>query len=175
MTIALRSTIEALLLGTSGTTRTMDAGRFHLAAPDGAAIEDHPSNAAERTIRVILGMPVAKDGWNSLDPRVTNDVRCTIQVRYLYTGAGGDGTEALSEQDGSGTIDAIRDRAMTDAHAIQRVLNWHENYSNTDPRIISITQDGEPSGPVVQGDRAIVEFPYRVLAEFTVPGTGYEP
>lgn len=175
MSISMRTAIEALLLGTAGTTRTMDAGRFHLAAPDGATIEEHPSNAAERTIRVILGMPVAKDGWNGLDGSVLNEQTMTVQVRYLLTNAGGDMSEGLTEQSGPATIDVIRDRAATDAHAIQRVLNWYENYAGTDPRIISITLDGAPSGPVVNGDVALVEFPYRVLSQWTVPGTSYEP
>lgn len=174
MTISLRGTIEALLLGTAGATRTMAEGRFHLHAPD-RSLEEHPSNAAERTIEVVLEPGAARDGWNSLDPQVLNEHRMTIRVRYLLTNAGGDMVEGLSEQAGPATLDVIRDRAMTDAHAIQRVLNWHENYAGSDPRIVTIVQDGPPSGIATQGDRAVMEMPYRLVAEYTVPGTGYEP
>jgi hypothetical protein len=174
MTIALRTTIEALLLGTAGSTRTMAADRFHLRAPDGA-LEDHPSNAAERTIEVVIDSPVPLDGFNGLDSSVLYVQRMTIRIRYLMTGAGGDMTEGLTEQSGGATIDLIRDRANTDAHAINVVLNWHENYSGTDPRIVNIVPDGPPSGPVTQGDRAILELPFTMTTQATMPGSSYSP
>jgi hypothetical protein len=174
MSISLRSTIESLLLGTSGTTRTMDANRFHLHAPD-SDLDTHPSNAAERTIEVVLDPAEPLDGFNGCDSFVMYRQRLAVRVRYLYTRAGGDMAEGITEQSGPATLDVIRDRANTDAHAINVVLQWHENYAGTDPRIVTINPDGPPSGPVVNGDRAILELPFVMVTQASMPGAGYSP
>jgi hypothetical protein len=174
VSISLRTTIESLLLGTAGTTRTMASGRFRLRAPDGA-LEDHPANAAERTVEVVISPAEHPFGWNGLDGFVIQQSAMTVRVGYLYTNAGGDQAEALTEQSGAATLDVIRDRAATDAHAIDVVLQWHENYSGTDPAIISINKSGPPSPVAIVGDRAVLEIPYVITSKATLPGSGYEP
>lgn len=174
MTISLRTTVEALILGTAGTTRTMAAGRFRLSAPDGD-VDDDPRFVADRTFKVVLDSPEPLDGFNSLDTFVMYRQRMTVRITYLVTHAGGDLVESVSQgNSGSGEIDDIRDRSNTDAHDLNVVLGWHENYAGTDPRIVTIQPEGPPSGPNINGTLAIFELPFLMITKATVPGA-YAP
>ena len=173
MTASLRQHYERLITGETGTTRTLTSGRFVRRAPDGG-IEQHPASSAERHIEVILGPPAeTPPGVNPLDGFGFFTQRLTVRVSYLLTHAGGDLTEALGEQDGAGTWDVIRDRAITDALDLQTVLSWHENRSGTDPVIVQVVP--LPAvGPTRQGVLAILEQPFDLVVKATLPGS-YAP
>lgn len=160
---ALRTHLEGLLLGTAG-VRAMDAGRFHKPAPDRSADD---AETAERAIEVVLSPGTPLLPVNSLDDFAFYRHRCVVRVRYLFTRAGGDLAEGLTEQDGSGTLEDVRDRAMTDASDIARVLIYHDNrapLSASPLEILVIAQDGDPEEPTPAAGStvAILEVPFLV-------------
>jgi hypothetical protein len=170
---ALRQRIEALLLGSAGTSRVLEPGRFHLRAPD-RTLDGHPLHSSERAVEVVLepGTPLVP--INTLDTTGFYRHRLTVRVRYALTRAGGDLAEGLGEQVGSATLDDVRDRAVTDAADIYRVLTYHENRAGTDPAILSCQPDGEPLGPIDDGDDvAVMELGFLLDVEAAM--TAYAP
>ncbi len=160
---ALRTHLEGLLLGTAG-VRTMAVGRFHKPSPDRSADD---TEVAERAIEVVLSPGTPLVPVNSLDDFAFYRHRFVVRVRYLFTRAGGDLAEGLTESDGSGTLEDVRDRATTDAADIARVLIYHENrdpLSASPLEILVIAQDGEPDEPTPAAGStvAILEVPFLV-------------
>lgn len=169
----IRQRVEALLTGESGTTRTLAAGRFHRRAPD-RSLAQTARDTAERAVEVVLGVGRPLDGLNTLDSPLLVEHRLTVRVAYLVTHAGGDAGETLHEQSGAGTLDAVRDRALTDAFDIVNVLCWHENRAGTDPTLVAIGPDGDPALGEPDDGVAVLEIPFALTASATVPGA-YAP
>jgi hypothetical protein len=168
---ALRQRFEGLLLGTAGTTRTMTAGRFHLEAPDAATALDQPSHSAERAVRVTLDPGDDLDPVNPLDNQVYRTHRLVVRVGYLLTNAGGDLAEVVGEQSGAATVDAIRDRALADQHAIEAVFTWYENRAGVDPDILNVTRLPGAALAREADDRLTLTLPFAVDVLATVPGS----
>lgn len=133
-----RQRIENLLLGSTGTTRTIASGQFHLNSPD---VQDLASTA-ERRVNVVIGPGRNLPGTtpNELDSLKLVEHPVTVTVEYARTTAGGDQTEsvAFGEQQGAGTDDAIDDRIALDQHVIEAVLAWYENWSGLTPPVIKL-------------------------------------
>ncbi len=163
----LRAWAEALLCGETGSTRTLTAGRFHRATPAGD-LESHPTDSAERAIDIVLGGPRYPDGLNGIDGFVLAEHTLTVRVSYALTNAGDDGTEATSEQDGSGTLNAIQDRAASDEFDIAMTLQWHANQAGVDPAILNMVP-GE-STTTTEAQRVVLNIPFTISVWATVPG-----
>jgi hypothetical protein len=168
----LRTWAENLLLGASGTTRTLASGRFHLEAADSP--DAHPADSVERAVKVSVRPGTNLVPVNPYDNLVYRRHRVVIRVSYALTHAGGDAAETLTEQSGAGTLDAVHDRAATDAHDIETVLVWHENRGGTDPAIVRVLPPDGDLALDVRGDRAVLELAYTVDVQATVPGS-YAP
>lgn len=162
---ALREHLEGLVLGTTG-SRTMTTGRFHKCAPD-RSLDDAEASAGERAIEVVVSPGVPLLPVNSLDDFAFYRHTVRVRVRYLFARAGGDLSEGLTEMDGSATLEALRDRATTDAADIARVLIHHDNRAPLDAppvTLLVIAQDGEPTEPTPAAGSsvAILEVPFLV-------------
>jgi hypothetical protein len=153
----LRQALEALLCGESGTTRVLTAGRFHRRSPDRP---DPPADSSERAVEIELSPGTPTHVLNNIDSYALFDHRLVVRVFYALTLAGGDLAEGLTEQTGPGTWDAIRDRAMQDAHDVGIVLGWGENVAGLSPAIVQMLPAGGPSGPVARGNVAVLELPF---------------
>ncbi len=173
MTASVRTALEALLAGESGSTRTLAAGRFHRCDAAGT-LDQHPVDSIERAFEVVISAGLPHDGVNAFDPFQIRDHKVTIRVGYAVTNAGGDAVEAVSEQDGAGTLRAIQDRAQTDALDITTVLSWPDNRAGGDPKIVLLYPDGAPADPVIKGQIAIMELSFAMTTETTIPGS-YAP
>lgn len=165
----IRQRFENLLTGATGTTHTMVAGRFHLDAED----DQNYASTAERRVDVKLGIgvPIPGTSMNQIDSFVLREHVATITVEYERTHAGGDSAEGLTEQHGPGTDDAITDRMTLDAHDIENVLGWHENWSSLDPAVFLV----KPFEPIPRVDwkpqTARMVLLYRVWVQATVTGS----
>jgi hypothetical protein len=164
----LRQWAENLLLGTTGSDRTIAAGRFALESPDGQV----PHNTAERRVRVTVTPGAAHVPVNTLDGQVLRDHRLTVRITYAVTHAGGDLAELVGEQSGAGTLEAIEDRMATDQHDVEQCLLWGPNAGGVDPAIVNVVP-GEPASDVDE-DRAVLTLPYTLTVLATVPGS-YAP
>lgn len=169
---ALRVHVEGLILGTAG-VRTMAAGRFHKPPPD-RTVDD--AEAQERAFEAVLSPGVPIVPVNSCDDFAFYRHRLTVRVRYLFTRAGGDLAEGLTEQDGSGTLDDLRDRAITDASDIARVLIYHDNRVTLEEpavEILVIAQDGEPEEPTPApgSSSAILTLPFLIDVQVSLAST----
>lgn len=163
---ALRTHLEGLLLGTAG-VRTMAVGRFHKPSPDRSADD---TEAPERALEVVLSPGTPLVPVNSLDDFAFYRHRVVVRVRYLLTRAGGDMAEGLTEQDGSSTLEDVRDRAVTDASDIARVLIYHENrdpLSASPLELLVIAQDGDITEPTLEAPLLEVPFLVDVQASLT--------
>jgi hypothetical protein len=159
---AIRQRIEALILGTAGTTHVMEAGRFHLEAPDAPGFDAHPLHSAERAVRVGVRPGTNIRLCNPFDGFVLRRHRVLVRVSYALTHAGGDLAETVTEQSGPATLEAVEDRATTDAHDIERVLVWPENRAGVSPTVYAIQPiQIEPTFDV-QEDRVVMELPFWV-------------
>lgn len=173
--ITLRQRVEALLLGTYGTGRTMQAGRFHLNAPDD---QDYASTA-ERRVNVTVG-PRKRIGDltpNPLDGYVLYEHPVTVVIEYARTHAGGDLAERLGEQGNPGTDEAIMDRMTSDQHDVEMVLGWYANWSGLDPDLFNLKADpGSASKTDMRGQVAKLTLNYVAWVQATsaTPGT-YSP
>lgn len=157
---ALRAHIEGLLTGSIGTGYTLDAGRFHLVSPDETA-ETHPLNSVERAVEVVFanGEPIIER--NPFDGFDYVRFVCNVLVVYPLTKAGGDLVEGLTEQNGASTLQAIRDRALTDYLDVVRVMTWPDNRGSTSPSIMAIIAEDQYA--IERGDdRVIATFPFRI-------------
>ena len=168
----LRTWAENLILGSTGTTRTMTAGRFHLESAD-VAQDGGPVNSCERAIHVRVKGRNTLDGVNTIDSSGLYTHEMTVRVSYALTNAGGDAAETVTEQSGAGTVDAINDRATTDQHDIDMVLFWHENAAGTSPAVVNITSRA-PDDVAFGTDRATLTLQYTLTVEVTQPGS-YAP
>jgi hypothetical protein len=169
----IRQGLEALLLGTSGTTKTMAAGRFHLASPD-RALEDHPVASAERAVRVVLRPGRDIRPANGCDNFVLREHRVLVRIAYVVTHAGGDAAEAAGEQSGAGTLDAVMDRVTTDQHDVESVLCWLPNATSiTTPAVFGCqrTEDEPALNEAAGGQLLILELPFTVFVEASTNGT----
>lgn len=144
-----------------------------LRSPD-HPLREQPVDSAERRFEVVLSPPIEyPPGVNPLDGFGFFSQRLTVRIAYSLTHAGGDLTEALGEQDGAGTWDLIRDRAITDSLDIRTVLEWHENRAGTDPVIVQVVPLA-PVGPTQDGNVAVLEVLFDLVVKVTVPGS-YSP
>ena len=169
---ALRSWIEGLLTGAQGTGYTLESGRFHLVAEDKTA-EDHPINAGERAVEVAIEAAEPFVDRNPYDGFCFVRFAVTVRIAYALTKAGGDLVEGLTEQNGSATLGAIRDRALTDYLDVVRVLSWPDNRGSTNPVIIALI--AEDSYSLESGDdRVLLEIPFRLDARVTTT-SAYAP
>lgn len=170
---ALRAHIEGLLTGASGTGYTLDAGRFHL-VEEGKTADDHPINAGERACEVVIATAGPLVPRNPYDGFSFETFAVTVRIAYALTKAGGDLVEGLTEQNGSATLGAIRDRALTDYLDIVRVLSWPDNRGNVNPAIIALICEEPYSLDDDAKDRVIVEIPFRLDARVTTT-SAYAP
>lgn len=169
---ALRAHFEGLLTGASGTGYTLAADRFHLVAQD-ESVDTHPAHSIERACEVVLeaGEPfVERNPYDGFD-----FVRFALRVRigYALTHAGGDLVEGLTEQHGAATTSALRDRALTDALDVVRVLTWPDNRGSVDPTIIAVIAE-EAYELDLGTDRAVLTIPFRLDTRVTTTGA-YAP
>ena len=165
---ALRLWAEALLCDGAGSTRVLTVGRFHRNSPD-RDLEGHPFDSAERAVNIVLSGGHNVDGLNGIDGYVLRSHTLTVRVSYAITNAGEDGTEAVSEQDGSATLDGVQDRAASDEFDIASTLQWSANYAGVDPAIVCVNALDVPP-LAVAGQSAVLEVPFEVLVWATVPG-----
>lgn len=170
---ALRAHLEGLLTGTGGTGYTLDAGRFHL-IEEGKTADDHPINAGERACEVVIDAAGPFVERNPYDGFSFERFTVTVRIAYALTKAGGDLVEGLTEQNGSATLGAIRDRALTDYLDVVRVLSWPENRGSTNPVIIALVCEEPYSLDDGAEDRVIVEIPFRLDARVTTT-SAYAP
>jgi hypothetical protein len=170
---ALRQRFEALAAGTAGTRGAIAAGRFRL-RDAGVALEKHPANSAERAFEVVVDPGRDYVPVNPHDGFALRLHRVTFRVAYLLTHAGGDLAEVVGEQDGAGTLDAIRDRAETDHHDLVAVCSFSENLGGTDPAIVYAVPTDATTLAAVTDDVAILAIPLDVLVQATWPGA-YAP
>lgn len=169
----LRAALEALIAGESGSTRTMSASRFHRRSPDRP--ETPALDSSERAFEVVLEPGTLVHPHNTRDSHALYRHDLAVRVHYALTHAGGDLAEGLTEQHGPGTLDAIRDRAVTDVHDLVTLLTWGENTSGLSPAIVSLVSEGKPT-MTVSPSRAVLEVPFALLvwAQNTTVGT-YAP
>lgn len=173
--LTLQTRIEALLLGTTGTGRTMQTDRFHLSSDDG---QDYAS-AAERRVTVEIGprREIAGAPHNPLAGYVLGEHTVTVAVEYSRTRAGGDLAERLGEQGNPGTDEAIRNRMNSDQHDIEMVLGWYQNWASLDPDLFNLKPSpGTPPRIELKGQvaRMTLSFVAWVQATSATPGT-YSP
>lgn len=167
MTASVRTHLESLVLGTAGTTRVMD-GRFQKCAPD-CTPETHPADSCERRFQWVIPAPSPLHPINPLSGRKWLVHKTVLRIAYARTNAGGDAAESVQpEQDGPGTLDAIRDRITTDATDLESVLVYHLNRAGTDPVICLLHPEGEPR-EIVLPDRVISELPYSMTTQTSLP------
>lgn len=173
----LRLHLEGLALGTRGTTRVMAPGRFHLRTNEFG----DPANRAERQLDVLLG-PGRDDGpQNPCDEFAFKVHRVTIRVLYARTQGGDALAEGLTEQDGPGTDDVLRDRAATDGEDLAAVLTWYENWPlpSPDDAAIAVTDiapiDDEEPGDAETPTALVVTLPYRLRCRVRRDATALAP
>jgi len=175
----IRTRIEKLLTGETGSGRTMATGRFRRRSPDldlvAEAASQIATDNAERAFEVDVGMPAEMDPVNPLDNFALYELAVTIRVAYGFTNAGGDMAEGNTSQTGAGTLDAIRDRAGTDVHDILSVLTWYANLDGLDPVLYDLhPTPGEKPAVVASPSLAVLSIPYRARIRATLPGA-YAP
>lgn len=163
------------MLGTYGTGRTMQAGRFHINSPDD---QDYASTA-ERRIAVTVGTRrrIGDLTPNPLDGYVLYEHPVTVVIEYARTRAGGDLSERLGEQGNPGTDEAILDRMNSDQHDVEMVLGWYQNWSGLDPDLFNLKADpGAASKTDLRGQVAKLTLNYVAWVQATsaTPGT-YSP
>jgi hypothetical protein len=169
---ALREWIEGLCLGTVGSGYAISSGRFHLAAED-RTLETQPQGALERAVEVHIDGHEAIVERNHYDGQALVKFNCRVQVAYPLTRAGGDLVEGLTEQNGPSTLDAIRDRALTDYLDLARVFCDPDNRGLAAPSIIAIIS--EESYEIEEGtDRCILTIPLRIDTQI-VTTSAYAP
>ncbi len=135
---AIRTWAESLILGSSGTTKTMASGRFKPAGMQSRDNTEH--HVAERAVAVIVGIGRASVPINQFDGFAFKSHPVAVRVTYARTNAGGEMAESLNgEQNGSGEIDEIEARANADALDIETVLRWHEN-AMVSPAMVNISE-----------------------------------
>jgi hypothetical protein len=173
---SIRTGVEALVLGTAGTSFVLTQGRFAL-RDAGRTLDTCDLASGERRVEVVVrtGRPVLP--VNMCDGAALFDHALLVRVAYLRTDAGGDEAEAIAgELDGPGTLDAIADRAATDAHDLACVLGWYENWSFANaPSVVDLARTEADSTLTVSPQRCVLEVPFllRCWASLT-PGT-YAP
>lgn len=173
LTYPLRARVEEIACDGYGASQTIVAGRFTRATTDWH--DAHPVDSTERRVDVNCDPPRAPDGVvnNPLDLFALYAIPFVVRVYYLRTNAGGDMAEGATEQHGSGELDAIRDRAGTDAHDLLTALTYFENWSGLDPFLIDIGPDGAPEIDE-EGQRVVLSVPFVATVRATRPGS-YAP
>lgn len=127
---ALRTRIQDLMLGNVGYSgRAFSVGRFKT-CPQDKTVETVPENDCERAFRINFTGSEELEAWNSLCDYSLEKAQFEIKVAYQYTKGGmfPDGYEGYEATQGNGDIDALNDRAMTDAVEIVKILSYHENF-----------------------------------------------
>jgi hypothetical protein len=165
----IRTGIESLMLGATGTTFAMQPERFKLC--DAASVLDKCElSSGERRFEVIFNKGRPSRPINNCDGFALMDHPFTIRVAYLKTNAGGDNVEAFGEMDGAGTVDAIGDRAALDAMDITTVVSWYENWGFAGgPNVFDIQRvDGSDYNLVEGAQRIILEVPFLLSAQVTL-------
>jgi len=169
---ALRSHVEALLTGASGTGYTLAADRFHLVSQD-ETITSHPAHSIERAVEVVLGDAEPLVERNPYDGFDLVRLALTVRVGYALTRAGGDLVEGLTEQHGSATTGSVRDRALTDYLDVVRVLTWPDNRGSLDPAVIAILAEAAYELEESE-DRVVLSIPFRLDVRVTTT-SAYAP
>lgn len=155
----IRARVQAIILGDYLGDYPIAPGRFHLASTAVANLNAHDLGTLERAVRVDIPnertplVPVDRTAGFGL-----YQYTLTIQVGYVLTGAG-DGAEALGEQSGPGTLDAIQDRANEDRQALESALGSWRNLGGLSPHVIDLEPIGGP-GIEVGPDRCILSVPF---------------
>lgn len=168
-----------LLEGSAGTMHTLTAGRFRRGV--GGALERMPLAGLERTVEVRFGAsrPVAPGGrHNPRDGRGVREQVLTVRVGYVL-GHAGDGVgpeppETVGDTMNGATVDAVEDRAETDAHDIRACLGEQANWSGLTPDVIDCAPVDEDGDLQVLTGRAVREVRFRFLTWASIPGT-YAP
>lgn len=175
---ALRAGVEALLLGESGVSPwVFPAG--HLKRREGAdTLATYALNALERRMDVDVGLGAPLAPVNHLQGYGLFSHPLIINVGYILTGAG-DAFDALGEQSGTATLEAVQDRANTDAHAIHAVLGYLGNWpslNTTGLDVIDVRAGTGSLGTLVQSsDRAILSVALEVWVRAALPGLTLRP
>lgn len=174
----IRQQVEGLVLGSRGTTVTLEAGRFKTCPQDRTPETTH-ADSCERRFRVVFEGFEELEPWNSLNVHVFHKVRFSVVLGYQYTKAGlFEETEGFEETAGNGDHDSVQERAFTDAHDINRTLTYHENFGilNASPLVEVFSfhpaTEGEPNSLELFSDRGILKIRYEALVK-TLTNTSY--
>lgn len=140
LTSTIKSRFENLILGSyaPNASFSISTGRFKLHDRDLGTIEQNYDSTSERRFQVHFDSIATTVPENHLDGFVLYEADCVVKVGYYYTQSGDDLPEGSTDQSGTGYLDAIKDRAMTDYHDIQRTLTWYENYGGLTPSVYAV-------------------------------------
>jgi hypothetical protein len=98
----------------------------------------------------------------------------TLDVRIAYLrgesgdGMGPDPAEAEGEASGGAVLDAVEDRAETDADVVRSTLGWQPNWSGLTPTVIDCAPVDEDDVQVLP-DRVIRTVRFRLLTWGAIP------
>lgn len=168
LTSTIKSRFQNLILGdyAPNATFSIASGRFHLHDRDLGTIEENYDSTTERRFQVHFDSITPTVPINHLDGFVLYEAECVVKVGYLYTQSGDDLPEGSSDQLGTGYLDAIKDRAMTDYHDIQRTLTWYENYGGLSPSVYSVILERFTLSQ--EGNKVIAAIQFKVMFQATV-------
>lgn len=166
---AVRQWVEGLALGTGGSGYSIASERFHALAPD-CTIQTHPADSVERAIEIDVDGVEPLMERNHYDGFVLRTFVVKVSVGYLYTRAGGDNAEGLTEQHGEATINAIKDRACVDHFDLMRVFSDPDNRALASPAIIAMIAEETYELEVLE-DRIVMSFALQVQAQVSTTAT----
>jgi hypothetical protein len=174
----IRNRVEDLLLGTVGTTVTMERSRFKLCSQDTNPTTVH-ANDCERKFKVSIGGFEELEPWNSLCQEMLLKVKFNIKVSYQYTKGGmfDEETEGFETTQGNGDENAVNERAFTDGYDISRVIVYHENFGtlNQSPLVEVFSFHPSPDekhGLELFSDRGVLTMYFEALVR-TQAGVSY--
>lgn len=174
-----RTRAYAMLCEAYGATGwTITAGRFHRGT--GQTLEAAARDACERMVEVRFGVrrPVTGSGGsgsarhNPIDARGVFEQTLDVRIAYLRgesgDGMGPDPAEAEGEASGGAVLDAVEDRAETDADVVRSTLGWQPNWSGLTPTVIDCAPVDEDEMERLP-DRVIRTVRFRLLTWGAIP------
>lgn len=171
-TADLRNALSALMLGSAGTTKAMPAARFaRLDSSD--SLESSNAASVDRRFEIIIGPAKPLTALNGIEPTVLKEHAVTVRVGYLFTTVGDDFAETSGVQGGSGTREAIEDRAGADEADITMVLTWGENCTGLTPTCFDVYRSQDEEARLIFSEQtAILEVPLRARVEVNYQSPG---
>jgi hypothetical protein len=140
-------------------TFTIPAGLFHLKSEDAREVEEQWNSSIERVISINISLPK-----ETVEYPVNECDGFGIFVHELRVDVG---YQLTNEADG--TVNGITNKALSDFQKLRNALEWYENItSGTDPNIISIILDGQPSMTENQ-DNMVMSINFILTVKATIP------